>query len=83
TSPERHLRCCPVLSQYIVDSRFKAVACDGDFDKRGLDAAFVAAEEELITRGWRRLRELAGSDLPIRDYPLPEVAAAMRRKYGD
>lgn len=83
TSPERHLRCNPALSQYIVDAKFEPTVCDGPFDKRWLDADFVAAEEVLITRGWRRLRELAGSDLPIKEYPLPEVAEKMRQRYGD
>ncbi|MEN1679164.1 MAG: hypothetical protein AAGJ46_06195 [Planctomycetota bacterium] len=83
TSPERHLRCNPALAQYIVDEKFKPVACEGAFDKRSLDAEFVAGEESLVTRGWRRLRELAGTELPIKDYPLPEVAQAMRARFGD
>lgn len=83
TSPERHLRCSPALSQYIVDVKFEPVVCEGPFDKRELDPDFVRQEESLVTRGWRRLRELAGSDLAIKDYPLPEVADAMRRKFGD
>ncbi|TWT36206.1 hypothetical protein KOR34_11070 [Posidoniimonas corsicana] len=83
TSPERHLRCVPSLSQYIVDEKFKPIVCEGVFDKRQLDPAFVAAEEGLVTRGWRRLRELAHQDLPIKDYPLEEVRRAMRERYGD
>lgn len=83
TLPERHLRCCPALSQYIVDEKFKPVVCDGAFDKRTLDEAFVRDEQSLVTRGWHRLRELAGSDLAIKDYPLPEVIESMRREFGD
>ncbi|MEM6799557.1 MAG: hypothetical protein AAF589_08585 [Planctomycetota bacterium] len=83
TSPERHLRCNPALAQYIVDEKFKPVCCEGAFDKRWLDAAYVRGEEELVTRGWRRLRELSGSDLPIKDYPLPGVVEQMRRAFGD
>lgn len=73
TTPERHLRCNPTLSQYIVAEGFEVVTIEGDFDKRSLDAGFVAERESLITRGWQRLQKLAGSELPIIDYPLPEV----------
>ncbi|TWT87598.1 hypothetical protein Mal64_31400 [Pseudobythopirellula maris] len=83
TYPERHLRCEPELAQYIVHEKFKPVACEGPFDKRALDAEYVAQREGLMTRGWLRLRELAGGELPLRDYPLPEVAEAMRSRYGD
>ena len=82
TSPERHLRCNPALAQYIVHPQFQPVVCEGAFDKRTLDSDFVVREEELVTRGWRRLRELAGRDLPIKEYPLPEVLDAMREKFG-
>lgn len=83
TSPERHLRCNPALAQYIVDEKFEPVLCEGPFDKRTLDAEFVRQQEELVTRGWRRLRELVHSDLAIKDYPLPEVVQHMRRRFGD
>lgn len=83
TFPERHLRCNPALAQYIVDEKFKPVTCEGPFDKRGLDTAYVAEQESLVTRGWHRLRELTGSDLPIKDYPLEEVNKAMQSRYGD
>jgi hypothetical protein len=72
---ERHLRCNPELAQYVVDAGFAPVVCDGFFDKRLLDSAYVAAEEARVTRGWRRLRELPGLGLPITEYPLPEVRA--------
>lgn len=85
TSKERHLRCNPALAQFIVDERFDPVVVEGDFDKRQLDPQFVREREELVTRGWRRLRELTRLDLPIIEYPLPEVAAKIRAKsgYGD
>ena len=38
----------------------------------GRDPQFVREREELLTRGYRRLLELAKVDLPIVDYPLPE-----------
>ncbi|MCP4816389.1 MAG: hypothetical protein GY888_28055 [Planctomycetaceae bacterium] len=80
TSAERHLRCNPSLSQFIVDVRFDAVVLEGDFDKRQLDVTFVQERESLVTRGWKRLQEIAGSDLSILEYPLPEVCEALRRQ---
>jgi hypothetical protein len=73
TSAERHIRCNPTLAQFIVDKRFEPVVVDGDFDKRTLDGNYVAQREALITRGYQRLLELAKVELPIVDYPLPEV----------
>ena len=76
TASERHIRCNPVVAQFIVDEEFAAVAVGGDFDKRNMDADYVRAQEELLTRGWRRLREIAGQGLSISDYPLPEFRQA-------
>ncbi|HEY1860834.1 MAG TPA: hypothetical protein VGG61_10795 [Gemmataceae bacterium] len=70
---ERHIRCNPALAQYIVDSAFAPVVCEGIFNKATLDAEFVAQEEARVTRGWRRLQELPGLGLPIIEYPMPEV----------
>jgi hypothetical protein len=78
--PERHVRCNPALAQYIIDPTFPAVRCDGVFAKEGLDPEFVAAEEQRVTRGWRRLQELPGLGLPILDYPLPEVRERLRQQ---
>ena len=72
TAPERHLRCNPTQSQFIADPGFEPVAVEGFFDKRLLDASQVREREELVTRGWKRLQELAGSGLPLNEYPLPE-----------
>ena len=69
-SSERHIRCNPVLAQFIVDPAFPPVEVSGDFDKRLLDEHFVRQREALVTRGWRRLAELVGSDTPVIDYPL-------------
>lgn len=82
TTAERHIRCNPTLAQYIVDAAFEPVVVEGPFDKRGLDAAFVAEREQLATRGWRRLSEVVQLGLPIIEYPLPEVAAAIRQKHA-
>ena len=71
--PERHIRCNPVQAQFIVDERFPPVTAEGPFDKRGLDPEFVRSQEELVTRGWRRLQEVRGLQIPISEYPLEEV----------
>jgi hypothetical protein len=71
TTPECHIRCNSVLAQFIVDADFSPpVEVAGDFDKRRLDADYRRSQEELVTRAWRRLREMAKSDLPITEYPL-------------
>ncbi len=67
---ERHIRCNPALAQYIVDPAFPLLRCDGFFAKETLDAAFVAAEEVRVTRGWRRLQEIPSLGIAIIDYPL-------------
>ncbi|HKI31221.1 MAG TPA: hypothetical protein VKA46_05100 [Gemmataceae bacterium] len=77
--PERHVRCNPVLAQFIVDPSFDAVHCDGSFAKGTLDPAHVADEEARVTRGWRRLQELPRLGLTLLEYPLPEVQEALRR----
>lgn len=77
TAPERHIRCNPTLAQFIADPDFAPVQVEGAFSKELLDPEFVRERTALITRGWRRLRELAATDAPIVDYPLPEA----RRKY--
>lgn len=82
TQQERHIRCNPTLAQFIVDEKFEPVVADGDFDKRALDPQFVHQREELVTRGWHRLRELVHTDLPIIEYPLPEVTQKIRRRSG-
>ncbi len=78
TEKERHILCNPTLAQFIVDERFEPVTVEGAFDKRQLDPAYVRQREQLVTRGWRRLREVVGKETRIIDYPLPEVRARMR-----
>ena len=72
TTPERHIRCNPVLAQFIVDVKFTPVTTEGDFDKRLLDPSYVAEEEQLVTQGWRRLKEVVQQGLPVTNYPLPD-----------
>jgi len=79
TSRERHIRCNPSLAQFIVAADFEPVVVEGPFDKRQLDPAYVRERETLVTRGWRRLKELANVPKII-DYPLPEVRARLEQK---
>ena len=79
TSRERHIRCNPSLAQFIIADDFEPVSVEGAFDKRQLDPAYVRQRESLVTRGWRRLKEL-GSIPKIIDYPLPEVRAKLAAK---
>src|SRR5262245_40316493 len=79
TTRERHIRCNPVLAQFITAPEFQPpVTVEGAFDKRLLDPHYVRNRETLVNRGLARLREVAGSDAPIIDYPLPEVIAARK-----
>ena len=81
TTRERHIRCNPTLAQFIADPEFESIVVEGPFDKRQLDAAYVQQQERLVTRGWRRLRELAHNEgLSLLDYPLPEVCQRMRQR---
>src|SRR5687768_2126462 len=80
TTSERHIRCNPSLAQYIVADDFSPVTVDGPFDKRQLDAAYVREREQLMTRGWKRLRQIAGLGIAIIEYPLPEVIAKIKAR---
>src|ERR1700733_10071030 len=74
-APERHIRCNPVLAQFVVDPSFEPVICAGAFSKSHLDPEFVRNEENRVTTAFQRLRELVKENLPIADYPLPDVIA--------
>jgi hypothetical protein len=80
TTPERHIRCNPVLAQYIVADDFAPVIVEGPFDKRTLDPQYVGNRESLLTRGWQRLKDVAKSGIPIIQYPLPEAMDEIRRR---
>jgi hypothetical protein len=81
--PERHLRCNPVLAQFIIAPDFPAVLVDGPFAKSLLDPEFVASEEARVTRGYLRLRELPALGLPITEYPLPEARSRVSSSNPD
>lgn len=80
TTPERHLRCNPVLAQFIVHPDFEPMAVIGPFDRRTLDEGFVASRCALVTRGFARLIELErnGGESDVTAYPLPEVLQRYR-----
>lgn len=75
TAPERHLRCNPVVAQFIVDPEFEPVVVEGPFDKRHLDVDEVAAREARTTLAWRRLQQVRNLGLAISDYPLDRMEA--------
>lgn len=77
-TPERHIRCNPLLAQFIVDDAFEPVVVESEFGKSELDSDYVAERESLVTRGWRRLREIKSlGEVSVLDIPLPEVIRNM------
>ena len=70
---ERHVRCNPTLAQFIADSRFAPVVCEGIFGKESLDQEFVRERTAEVTRAWQRLQEIPRLGIAIPEYPLPEV----------
>jgi hypothetical protein len=80
TTPERHLRCNPVVAQFIDHPEFEPIYVEGPFDRRSLDPEFVARRTELVTRGFARLIELErqGGEGDVTTYPLPEVLERYR-----
>jgi hypothetical protein len=78
SAPERHIRCNPVQAQFIVAEEFEPVTVEGPFAKGNLDAEDVQRREVLITRAWRRLREVKHLGISVSEYPLPEVLALKR-----
>lgn len=79
TSPERHISCNPVLAQFIAADEFagenEIVGIPEGFAAADLDALYSSRRRDLVTRGWRRLQELASLNepIPIQEYPLDEV----------
>ena len=80
TTAERHIRCNPIVAQFIDDERFEPVDVDGPMSITHLDADFVAERRELVTRGYRRLLEIAEwpGDRDLTAYPLPEAMERYR-----
>lgn len=81
-TPEKHIRCNPTLAQFIVADDFEPVSVEDDFSKANLDAEYVKAREELVTRGWQRLKEIKSlGEVSILEFPLPEIVARMRSEH--
>jgi hypothetical protein len=80
TSPERHIRCNPVLAQFIDADGFASVTVEGDLSRAGLDDPYAEQRTELVTRGYLRLREIAADDgdRDVTEYPLPEAVEKYR-----
>ncbi|MEO9595753.1 hypothetical protein [Rhodopirellula bahusiensis] len=74
-SPERHIRCNPVLAQCIRDERVESAEVTGPFALTELDSDHANQMIELVTRGYHRLWEINAEegDRDVTDYPLPEV----------
>ncbi len=74
TTPERHIRCNPIVAQFIVHAEFEPVVVEGDFDKRLFDPEIRQKREQLITRAWLRLQELKtilrDREMAITEYPV-------------
>jgi hypothetical protein len=75
TTPERHLRCNPVLSQFIDHPNFTPVVVAGPMRLDELDPSFVQQRKQLITTAYIRLLALneAGGDRDITTYPLRSI----------
>jgi hypothetical protein len=79
TLRERHICCNPATAQYIIDPAFPPMRCEGVFAKETMDAEYVAEQEAMVTRAWRRLQEIPHLRIPIPEYPLPEVLQRWRK----
>jgi hypothetical protein len=80
TSPERHIRCNPILAQFIDADGFERVNVDGEFSRSQLNEEYVKKRADLVTRGFRRLDEIArtAGDRDVTAYPLPEAIEKYR-----
>jgi hypothetical protein len=82
TAPERHVRCNPVLAQFIDHPEFSPVAVAGPFALDHLDQSYVQARRRLVSEGFRRLLEIeaTGGDRDVTAYPLPAAVDRYRAK---
>ncbi|WP_182866318.1 hypothetical protein [Stieleria mannarensis] len=80
TAAERHIRCNPVLAQFIDDDQFEPVVIAGPMALAHLDGDFVAQRRQLVSRGYRRLLEIVDwpGDRDLTEYPLPEAVRHYR-----
>jgi hypothetical protein len=75
TSAERHIRCNPVLAQFIRHDDFEAVIVLGEWSLTGLDPGNVHRRTALVSRGYARLLEITASegDRDVTAYPLAKA----------
>lgn len=79
-TPDRHIRCNPLLAQFIVADNFDPVVVEGEFSKSSMDRDFVAEKEALVTQGWQRLQQIKSArEATILDYPLPDVIKRLKQ----
>lgn len=80
TTAERHIKCNPVLAQFIRHERFPVVRIASPMAREQLDPEFTRQRTELVSRGYARLLEIAESqgDRDVTAYPLPEAIAKYR-----
>ena len=81
TTAERHIRCNPLLAQFIDHPEFPPITLEGSFASDQLDPEFVAQRRRLVSRGFARLLEIESlpGDRDVTDYPLPEAAESYRQ----
>ncbi len=80
TTAERHIRCNPILAQFIDSPEFEPVVIDGEFGKSQLDESYVKRREHWVSRGWSRLQEISQLQIAVIEYPLPEVIERFSKK---
>ncbi|MEM9586598.1 MAG: hypothetical protein AAGA03_04900 [Planctomycetota bacterium] len=79
TTPERHLRCNPVLAQFIDDPAFQPVIVNGPMSRTELSADYVRARVELVTQGYQRLQQIQTNQITnLTEYPLPQAQSKYR-----
>ena len=81
TTAERHIRCNPVLAQFIEHDQFEAEVVEGEFAKAQMDTGFVKQRTALVSQGYARLLEIASTegDRDVTAYPLPEAIKKYRQ----
>lgn len=72
--PERHLKCSPATSQFILDEQFEGTLAEGLASKKELDPTFRSDKEKLYTKGFHRLQFLQKNrrGMSIDQYPIAE-----------
>ena len=80
TTAERHIRCNPVIAQFIEHDDFEPVTVEGAFARQNLDPQYQCVRTDLVSRGYRRLLEIAATegDRDVTTYPLAEAAEKYR-----